>query len=162
MRDVIGTILTAKFGLVVILFFLPFLNFSCSPGFSVEISGIQMVTGDTITIEEPFTGQKQIETLEPEPYAAAAFGLAILGFLGTLLYKGRMNRLAGLLAGGGGATFLYLLKEKIGGDVSGTDMQGLVLIDFQESYWIAFVLLALAGLVGLITLFGPQGETARE
>ena len=63
MRDTIATILTAKFGLIIVLFFLPFLTFSCTPGIHVEISGFQLVTGDTITIEEPFTGQVQVEDL---------------------------------------------------------------------------------------------------
>jgi len=158
MRDAIATILTAKFGLIAILFFLPFVTFSCTPGFFVEISGIQLVTGDTITIEEPFSGQEQIETLEPELYAAVAFGLAILGFFGALLYKGKMGRLSSLLAGGGGAACLYLLKEKIEADVNASEMQGIVAVAFEEGYWIAFVLFALAALIALINLTGSRAD----
>ena len=161
MRDAISTMLTAKFGLIAILFFLPFVTFSCTPGFFVEVSGIQLVTGDTITIEEPFSGQDQIETLEPELYAAIAFGLAILGFFGALLYKGKMSRLSSLLAGGGGAVFLFLLKEKIEADVDDSEMQGLVSISFEEGYWIAFVLFALAALIALINLVGAGGRAER-
>ncbi|TNE57248.1 MAG: hypothetical protein EP340_09200 [Alphaproteobacteria bacterium] len=140
-----------KFGLIIILFFLPFVTFSCTDQQVLQVTGIQMVTGDEITITNPLTGEEESGKLEREDFALFAFGLAIAGLIGALVLPGALVRLTGLTAGGGGFFFLYRLKDKIEADVM-NDNAGLITVLFEDAYWGAFALFGLTALVALISL----------
>ncbi|TNE37344.1 MAG: hypothetical protein EP347_08195 [Alphaproteobacteria bacterium] len=140
-----------KFGLIIILFFLPFVTFSCTDQQVLQVTGIQMVTGDEITITNPLTGDEETGKLEREDFALFAFGLAIAGLVGALILPGALVRLTGLVTGGGGFFFLYRLKDKIEADVM-NENGGLITVLFEDAYWGAFALFGLAALVALISL----------
>lgn len=140
-----------KFGLIILLFFLPFVTFSCTPEAMLEVTGFQMVIGDEVTINDPLTGDEISEVLPSEPFAQFAFGLAIAGIVGALIFSGTLVRLTGLICGGGGFFFLYRLKDKIEADVLSENM-GIIQVAFEDGYWGALVLFGLAALVALISL----------
>jgi hypothetical protein len=145
------SISAGKFGLIIILFFLPFVTFSCTPEVLLEVTGLQLVTGDEIAMTDPLSGSETLENLAPEQFAQFALGLAVAGLIGSLIFSGSLARLVSLVCGGGGLFFLYRLKDKIESDIL-AEAAGVIQVEFQEAFWAALVLFGLAALVAIISL----------
>jgi len=120
------------FGCIVICFFLPFMNISCSGKTFIQLTGIELITGKD-TEEQHYTGSFPIAVA----FGAAAAGIAV-GFL-----KGRAGAAASgvlaLVGIGALAWFRYLVDKSLtakGGSAFG--------IEYLFGYWASFLLFIAA------------------
>lgn len=152
----IGMLLSAKNGLILVIFLMPFVNVSCTNMVNIPLSGMDLATGKTIEIKEPFGDKVTRERIDPEPYATIALGIAVIGllvgFAGT-----RFGRLINAVAGAAGATLLLLLKGKID-DAVMREGGGLISVNYEAGYWIALVLFLLASIVSVLGLLDSSRE----
>ena len=139
--------LTAKFGLIIVLFLMPFINVSCSGMVNIPLSGMDLATGKTLAFKEPFGNKVQKQRIEPQPYASIALGCAVLGLLLGLV-RLRAARLLGALFGGGGAVALLVLKHQIDAEVL-REGRGLITVEYQAGFWIVLLLFLAALAVGM-------------
>ncbi|MBD3180857.1 hypothetical protein GF312_01095 [Candidatus Poribacteria bacterium] len=72
------------FGIIVICFFMPFVNISCAGENIITLTGFQLITGTSIDQSDPF-GRGQSEKVPPEPLGIAVFVCGILGLLLSFL-----------------------------------------------------------------------------
>jgi hypothetical protein len=143
-------------------FFLPFISLSCSGRTLGTLSGVQLVTGAEMDIDEealeedlaeefglpaPTEGGEQAPTQENDPsiWAILALAAAVIGVLVGFVTKARTRSVASFIAALLGLTGLLALRFDIEGDLS--EAEGLVSIDYKLGYWISallFVILALS------------------
>lgn len=147
MKEKLGYVLSAKFGLIVIMFLMPFINVSCVGMVNIPLSGMDLATGKTIETKEPFSGKIQKQKVDAEPYAAIALGAAVLGLL-VGFAKAKSARLVNAISGGAGAVFLLLLKSKIDKEVL-KEGGGMISVTYDAGFWIALILFALAFAVSI-------------
>ena len=145
MKENIGFILSAKFGLIILLFIMPFMTVSCSGMINIPLSGFDLATGTTLELE---AGKKH--NMDPEPFATGALGVAVLGVIVGLV-KNRSARLVNAIAGGAGAVCLFLLKNKMDADVI-TQGKGMMSLHYETGFWLALILFILAGAVSLFAM----------
>ena len=142
-----GLLPTAKFGLIIVLFLMPFINVSCSGIVNIPLSGMDLATGKTLAFKEPFSNKVQRQHIEPQPYASLALTFALLG-LAAGLVRARPARLANALFGGGGAGALLMLKQRIDTEVM-QQGRGLITVEYQAGFWIVLLLFLAALAVGI-------------
>ena len=71
MKKSVKNISPAIFGIIVICFFLPFINVSCSDQKLMSFTAFQMVTGTTIQQPSMFGENTERQEVDPEPLAIA-------------------------------------------------------------------------------------------
>ncbi len=150
MEEKAGPISAAKFGLIIVLFLMPFINVSCSGIINIPISGMDLATGKTIELKEPFSGKIQKQKINAEPLAVIALGCAILGFFAGFV-KSKPARLINAVAGGGGAVLLLLLKSKIDREVL-KEGGGMFTVHYEFAFWAALILFLACAAVGIYFL----------
>jgi hypothetical protein len=102
----------AIFGIALIMFFLPWINVSCGGERFATFTGIQLVTGTTIT--NPI--ENRTERVNGEPLAIFALLVVIMGF-GLSFLKGKNGIIGSAIVGGVGAIILLLLKYKLDNEI---------------------------------------------
>ena len=154
----------AFYGVIVILFFLPFVNLSCGGQTIMSITGFQLITGTEVKASGMFgemnsnddlnTDQKK--EIEPQPLALFAFLAALIGLI-ISFFKMRIPALANIVISIAGVVFLLLLKVSLDGDadlnVSG---QNVITLDYQFAYWFSIILF-IAGAVVQWKIFADEG-----
>lgn len=156
----------ALYFIIAFCFFLPFVNLSCGGQTVMSLTGFQLITGAEVKPQGMF-GQENIfgqqdkseeksEKIEAQPLALFAFLMAILGLLLSLLKK-KTTALLCTVVSALGFIFLILLKVDIDGDaaISG---QGVIQIDYQFGYWLAFLLFLLAAIVQWLIFKEPAAS----
>jgi len=135
----------AVFGLIIICFFLPFMQASCGGEKIMSITGVQLVTG--MTFEQPIMYGENPETakIDPEPLAIATLLCAIIGLLFSFIKKSKSAILPALSAGIGTITML-LLKTKIDNEAM-REGGGMLEVEYLFGFWAILLLLIVA--VGL-------------
>jgi len=151
-----GLISSVKFGLIIILFLMPFVNVSCTQMVKFSFTGVDMVQGKTIEIKEPFSGKVQRERINPEPHARLAFGCAIIGLLFGFA-KFRPARLFNTLAGFCGAVMLLLLKNKVDNEVL-KEGGGIIAVNYDFAYWAALILFLVAAVFNIYFFAMKNGK----
>ena len=143
MRDKAGLILPIKFGLIIVLFLMPFVEISCGGIVKVQFSGMDLATGKTIEIGE------EEETIDPEPLATIALGCALLGLLASFV-KSKLARIFNAALGGGGAISLLQLKNKIDKGVGQCIKEGFMCAaDYKFAFWATLILFIAAAAVSI-------------
>lgn len=143
------------FGLILLCFFLPFVNLSCSGQTIMSLTGFQPITGAEIKEPDMF-GQNMMgqndnmnqknEEVSSQPMALLAFVAALAALLISLLKK-KTTTLINVILSVLGFIFLILLKFNIDGDAQlNTAGQGVITLDYQFGYWFS-VLLFIGGAV---------------
>ena len=152
MKEKLGLVLSAKFGLIVIVFLMPFINVSCRGmvNMNIPLSGMDLATGTTIEIKEPFSGKIEKQKVDAEPYAAIALGAAVLGLL-VGFAKVKPARIVNAISGGAGAVFLLLLKSKIDKEIM-KEGGGMISVAYEAGFWIALILFVLAVAISIYTV----------
>jgi hypothetical protein len=147
-------------------FFLPFISISCSGQRLGTLSGVQLVTGAEIDIDEAalteefgeqfgegagfstFTSgdsdEGPTEDNEPSVWAIIALAAAAIGLVVGFALKRRTRSMASLVAAVLGLAGLVGLRFDLEGDVS--EAEGLVSVDYRIGYWIAALLFVVLGL----------------
>jgi hypothetical protein len=155
----------AVYVVIVILFFMPFVNLSCGGQTIMSISGFQLITGTEVKADGMFGSEMnstneqnkdQNKEIESQPLALLAFVAAIIGLILSFFQK-RITALSSIVVSIAGVIFLLLLKVSLDGDadlnVSG---QNVITLDYQFAYWFSIILF-IAGAVINWKIFTDDG-----
>jgi uncharacterized membrane protein AbrB (regulator of aidB expression) len=135
----------AIFVVIIICFFLPFINVSCQGQKVATFTGIQLVTGTTIEQPSMFGEEEQAEKVEGEPLAILVLVSAVVGFCLSFL-KNRKSAIAPAITGVAGLILLLLLKSKLDNDIL-RQGQGMLQVECRVGFWLTLLLFLFA--VGL-------------
>lgn len=139
----------AVFGIIIICFFLPFMDVACSGQKVISVSGFQMVTGTTLQQPGMFGAKTKTEKVDAEPLAIATFVCVIIGLL-TSFIKNKKSAILPTIFSIAGIVTLLMLKNKLDNDVLKAGA-GMVQISYVFGFWAILVLLIIsAGLNGFI------------
>jgi hypothetical protein len=157
----------AVYVVIVILFFMPFVNLSCGGQTIMSISGFQLITGTEVKADGMFGGEMnstdelntdQKKEIESQPLALLAFVAAIIGLI-LSFFQMRITALSNIVVSVAGVIFLLLLKVSLDGDadlnVSG---QNVITLDYQFAYWFSIILF-IVGAVVQWKIFADEGPT---
>jgi hypothetical protein len=146
----------AFYGIIVILFFMPFVNLSCGGQTIMSITGFQLITGTEVKASGMFGGDMntsdelnadQKKEIDSQPLALFAFVAALIGLI-ISFFKMKVTALTNIVVSIAGVVFLILLKVNLDSDadlnVSG---QNVITLDYQFSYWISITLFIIAAVV---------------
>jgi len=142
MVSMLKKISLAGHGILLLCFLLPFVSMSCDKHKIRTFAAHEFVTGTTIDTNG------KIEKVQPERYAIAALCAAVVGFIFSL-FQGKVSQLLVLSSSGLGAAAIYLLKQKLDGDILQAG-KGLLVLDYEPGYYImlaVFIGLAIASLL---------------
>jgi hypothetical protein len=134
----------AFYGVIILCFFLPFVNLSCSGQKIMGLSGFQLITGseykaDSMFGEMPETGDvKEKKEIDAQPLALFAFLLAGIGLALSFIRKKTLSIIHVILSALG-VIFLFLLKINLDGDVE-LSGQNVITLDYQFAYWFSILL----------------------
>ena len=155
----------AFYVVIVILFFLPFVNLSCGGQTIMSISGFQLITGTEVDATGMFGGEMnpsdemgtdEKKEIESQPLALFAFVAAIIGLI-ISFFKMRITAISNIVVSVAGVVFLLLLKVSLDGDadlnVSG---QNVITLDYQFAYWLSIILF-IVGAVVQWKIFADEG-----
>ena len=155
----------AIYVVIVILFFMPFVNLSCGGQTIMSISGFQLITGTEVDAKGMFGGEMnssdemgtdERKEIESQPLALFAFFAAIIGLI-ISFFKMRITALSNIVVSVAGVVFLLLLKVSLDADadlnVSG---QNVITLDYQFAYWLSIILF-IVGAVVQWKIFADEG-----
>lgn len=145
----------AIFGLIILCFFFPFVNLSCSGQTVISLTGFQLITGAEYS-EKNMLGQdmfgemnnaevKEEKEIEAQPLALFAFLTAFAGLAVSFIRK-KITALLSLVISVLGAVFLILLKINIDGDAQ-INGQGVIELEYQAGYWLTLLLFIIAAII---------------
>jgi hypothetical protein len=140
------------FGVVILCFFLPFINVSCSGQKVMSITGVQMVTGTTFDEPSLFGETSKSHKAKAEPLAAIILFLAAFGFL-PLLVPSLYFKIWDFVVSISGAVLLLAMKTKFDGEFvrqGGGGLSGLTL-EYGIGYWLSFILFVLIFFISLVS-----------
>lgn len=127
----------AIFGIVLICFFLTWVNVSCQGQKVATFSGIQLVTGTTV--EEPqMFGSAKKRKIQGETLAIFVFLSACAGFALSFI-KDKKGAMGTAVTGGMGIIFLLLLKSKLDNDIL-RQGQGMLQVDYGAGFYLTLLL----------------------
>jgi len=157
----------AFYVVIVILFFLPFVNLSCGGQTIMSVTGFQLITGTEVNPTGMFGGEMnssdelntdQKKEIESQPLALFAFVAAIIGLI-ISFFKMRITAISNIVVSVAGVVFLLLLKVSLDGDadlnVSG---QNVITLDYQFAYWLSIILFIIGAVVQW-KIFTDEGPT---
>ena len=146
----------AIYVVIVILFFMPFVNLSCGGQTIMSISGFQLITGTEVDAKGMFGGEMnpsdemgtdEKKEIESQPLALFAFIAALIGLI-ISFFKMRIPALVNIVVSIAGVIFLLLLKVSLDADadlnVSG---QNVITLDYQFAYWLSIILFIVGAVV---------------
>ncbi len=139
------------YGVIILCFFLPFVNLTCSGQKIMSLSGFQLITGTEINASgmlDDFS-EKNVPSekneVDPQPLALFALISAIAG-LGLSFVRKKMSALITVVISVIGFIFLILLKINLDGDIK-LSAQNVLSLDYQLGYWIAVLLFISSAIV---------------
>jgi hypothetical protein len=147
----------AAFIIIIFCFFLPFVNLTCSGQTVMTLTGIQLITGaeyKPLDQKEMFgedqSGQQtrqltSSQNIDAQPMALFALVAAILA-LAISFIKKKIPALICMIISVLGAISLLLLKGNLDGDAT-MQGQGIVQIEYQLGYWLAFLLFIIGAVL---------------
>lgn len=155
------------FGLIILCFFLPWVNISCQNYKIASISGIQFVTGTTLeqpkmfdqqfgTQNIPPTKPTKEEKIKPQLYVILALICVIAGIVLSFV-KGKLGALTTSIAGAVGFIFVILQKFKLENELV-KQSQGLIQVDYLLGFYLTLILFLFAVAINVYSL--TQSESA--
>jgi hypothetical protein len=144
----------AVFGIIIICFFFPFMDISCSGQKVISFSGIQMVTGTTIEKPAMFGEKTENEKIDPEPLAIATLIFVIAGFLLSFIKKRKSAILPAILAVISIITLL-MLRAKIDNDIL-RQGEGVIQVAYIFGFWSILFFLIIAVLLNSYVFIGKD------
>ena len=140
----------AFYGIIILLFFLPFVNLSCSGQTIMSLSGFQLITGSEYKANSMFgettEGEvKENKEIKSQPLALFALLTAVIA-LGISFFKKRIIALVNIVISVLGVVFLFLLKFNLDSDAE-LSGQNMITLDYQFAYWLCIILFIAAAVV---------------
>lgn len=148
------------FGLVIVCFFLPFLNLKCNEVNLATVKGIELVTGSRLKLQRnldlPSIGKEESNQLDLEMedqnidrnyFAVAALLLAIGGLVLSFLLFLQKEMIISTI-GFGGALALLLMRVQVDSSIE-KETDGIsnyiIHIDYVYGYWLSIVFFIVVG-----------------
>lgn len=147
------------YAVVILCFFLPFVQMSCRDVKIFSVTGLQLVAGAEMEQPAMFGQAPKKAKVDPEPWAILAFLCALAGTALCFVRAGAGNLLAAI-AGGFGFVSMLLLKARIDDQVL---KQGVpfLRIDYEIGFIGACILFAVgAAITGYLFSQGKTGPDA--
>lgn len=154
-----SSVSVAFFVIIIICFFMPFLDLSCSGQKMGRVNGLQLVLGGEVETPGMFGGTQR-DRIDPEPLAISAFIAAVIGLLLSFSNR-RESKALPLLAGAGGGVFLLLLKSKAENEIAREGM-GILHVELEAGFWLTLVLFFVVALLNLFALVQHTPTAAQE
>lgn len=152
--DKMRTLSITQFASILILFLMPFLNVSCSGMPAAKLTGMNLVTGTKIEMQQAFSGQSKMHRIKMEPFAVLAISLAGIGLLLNLLTKKKSIQRLNAGIAFIGAVSLIALHFKLISDAKSKG-EGIIDLEFTPFFWIT-LLLFISALVTSLMRKSPQ------
>lgn len=146
---------SANFGVIVILFLLPFVTVSCGGQImNIPLTGVDLAFGKDLEMKKPdfLDPPKQLRSsrvsignsvershIPPSPLAIAALGLAVFG-MAIAFMSYLPARIMAALSGLAGGVLLLILKMKMD-DEAIREGGGLLVLSYGIPFWLALILL---------------------
>lgn len=167
-RGVFGTKIptSVTLAIAVVLFFMPFLDIKCNDMSLQKISGLELATGfriknsndsflgnlDKLDNTESSTSSSKGQKKDPNIYALAALGFAVLGLVLSLL-AGKAGGIGAMLTSVVGAVSLILLladiKSDIKAEIGDASKDGVsISVDFTPVFYITIIVFLAAAYFG--------------
>lgn len=152
------------YAIVIIAFFMPFFMVSCEKTELLNINGIQLVTGgeSKLQMDNVFEGmgkdpnsEQKPQKIQAQPMAIAAFVIAIIALLTSLLLRNKFYFIPVLLSIAG-VLCLHLLKNGMMGVVSkadtgmGFDIAQILKVYTRYGFWVADIAFLGAAVTALL------------
>lgn len=155
------------YAVIILLFFLPFVNLSCGGQTIMSISGFQLITGTEVNASGMFGGEfnttnemnpEQKKEVESQPLALFAFIAAIVALI-LSFFKMRVMALSNIVLSIAGVVFLILLKINMDSNSElNVPGQNVITLDYQIAYWLSIILFIAAAVVQW-KIFADDGPT---
>jgi hypothetical protein len=145
----------AVFGIALICFILPWVNFSCQGQHLATFTGLQLVTGTTIQQQDMF-GQRKNQKVDSEPLAVAVLLVTILGVALSFLKTPKASLIPSIV-GVVAFILLLLLKSKIETDAANQG-QGIIQVEYAIGFWLVLILFIAAIALNGYLYFGSKQQ----
>ena len=150
----------AFYVVIILLFFLPFVNLSCSGQTIMSLSGFQLITGADYKANNMFGGTtnseiKSDKKIDSQPLALFALLAAVVA-LALSFIKVRIMSIVNVVLSALGAIFLILLKINMDSDAE-LSAQAIITLDYQFAYWFSIILF-IAAVVVQWKIFADDGH----
>ena len=132
------------YGVIILCFFMPFVNLTCSGQKIKSLSGFQLITGTEVKANEMFgelsenNEPREKNEVDPQPLALFALISAVAG-LGLSFIRKKIITLITAAISVLGFILLILLKVILDGDAK-LSAQNVLTLDYQFGYWLAVLL----------------------
>ena len=162
MKDQFHIISASSFMLICVLFFLPFLNIECGNQKLIVVSGSDLVTGFSMKVPSPDSGNNSIKKSDPNIYAVLALLFSILGGIFSIVLRGQNNlktivvTFAALTAAS-----LIVLQIDMNSRISSEAKIVMVRINFEFGYWLCLIIPIILIVFSLL-IAGSKKTTEEE
>lgn len=169
------------FAIAAICFVLPFVSFSCSGQRYATLSGLDLVRGAKVTVdqdalegftdgldeafgtssdqESASTTESQSEDTDPEIWAIIALAAALIGIVIGLVTKNRVRTIGSLAAAAVGILSLAILHSVLSGEFDiPKEAQGIVAFEYRFGYWLVVLLFAVLAASHGLALRAPRSS----
>jgi hypothetical protein len=166
------------FAIAAICFILPFVSFSCGGQRFATLSGLDLVRGAKVSVDESAlegfsdslnesfgatpdpsdasSTDTQSEDTDPELWAIIALAAAVIG-IAIGFTKNRLRTVGSLAAAAVGFLSLIVLRMVLSGEFDiPKEAQSIVAFQYRFGYWIVIVLFLLLGVAHGLTLRSPK------
>lgn len=151
------------YAVIILLFFLPFVNLSCGGQTIMSLSGFQLITGTEYHPSNMFGENqggeiKESKKIEAQPLALFAIIAAVAGLI-LSFFKMRVIALGNIIISAAGVVFLILLKINMDGNTElNAPGQNIITLDYQIAYWLSIIVFIVAAIVQW-KVFADEGPT---
>ncbi|MBD3180742.1 hypothetical protein GF312_00520 [Candidatus Poribacteria bacterium] len=156
------------FGLIIICFFMPFVNISCAGGGAVTLTGLQLVTGTDIGESDSHShghsrdsfGRSQSESVSPQPLVIAVL---ICGILGLVLSFPRNLEISIIpaLIGVIGVILLLFFKYQVDNAIL-EEGEGMLHAQYGIGFWLTFIFIIIAIILNVFLFFQSKKQLEDE
>jgi hypothetical protein len=161
MSDLLKKISPVYYVLIILSFFLTFVNISCAGTKIASLSGFDLAFGTTITMPGNDMFNKKTETKETptdaEPLAIVALVLAVAGIVLSFLRISKQQLIL-LILGIAGFVIMLLLKSAVGGDITKQPVEMLE-ISYGFGYYLSLILFMVSSISSGAAMYLENKET---
>ncbi len=155
MLTIIKKISPVPFAVMLICFFLPWLNLTCDGKHYTSFTGMELVTGTKVE-QQSMYGTGKYKKVDPEPMAIVALALAIIGIVFSFIKKSGFNLAAGIT---GIATFIVLLilKSTVEKEIFDQVGRGVEVI-WLFGFWFTLIISLIAAALNVLFYLRSKKE----
>lgn len=147
------------FVIVILSFFLPFLNISCGGSQVYSFSGFKTAFGTTVTQDQGL-GYSRSEKVDGDGVAVAVFITAVLGLLLSFL-KTNSGKIINTIISGAGSVLIIIFPIESSSRIS-KEAPSYVQISYGAGYYLALIFFILALAFNIYVIYSNKKVIAAE